>query len=93
MPLGLLPEMTYEEIEVHLAPGDGLFLYTDGIVEAHNEGHEMFGLPRLHEILEKVAFGSEMIDDLLARMAEFTGPNWEQEDDVTFVILTCSAID
>jgi len=87
MPLGLLPEMTYEENEVYLQPGDGLLLYTDGIVEAHNSNREMFGSPRLQACLAETSFQPEVVSHLLACLAAFTGPGWEQEDDVTFVAL------
>ena len=50
MPLGLLPGMTYHESEAWLQPGEGLLLYTDGMVEAHNERREMFGMPRLYDV-------------------------------------------
>jgi serine phosphatase RsbU (regulator of sigma subunit) len=59
------------------------------MVEAHNSHHEMFGLPRLHESLANVALGPGTIDYLLGCLAEFTGTTWEQEDDVTFVVLHC----
>lgn len=91
MPLGLMPEMVYEEKETSLLPGEGLLLYTDGMVEAHNARHEMFGLSRLRDRLAKDAFGPKTIADLLACLAEFTGPDWDQEDDVTFLTLTCSS--
>ena len=35
MPLGLLPEMDYEEKEATLAPGDTVLLHSDGLAEAH----------------------------------------------------------
>jgi len=89
MPLGLLPGMTYEENETLLQPGNGLLLYTDGIVEAHNPNREMFGIPRLQAYLAEIPFNPEVVNYLLARLAEFTGSDWEQEDDVTFVVLVC----
>ena len=51
MPLGLMPGMNYEEKEAHLSPGDGLMIYSDGLVEAHNVSGDMFGFPRLRELL------------------------------------------
>jgi serine phosphatase RsbU (regulator of sigma subunit) len=88
MPLGLLPGMTYEENEARLQPGEGLLLYTDGMVEAHNSTREMFGSLRLLARLAEIPFGPEVVISLLADLADFTGPDWEQEDDVTFVTLT-----
>jgi serine phosphatase RsbU (regulator of sigma subunit)/anti-sigma regulatory factor (Ser/Thr protein kinase) len=92
MPLGLLPGMTYEEKEITMDPGDSLLLYSDGLVEAHNPEHEMFGFPRLRESLPCAPLGgwqgkNTLIDLLLEQLAQFTGPSWEQEDDVTFVTL------
>jgi serine phosphatase RsbU (regulator of sigma subunit) len=81
--------MTYEEKEAYLQPGSGLLLYTDGIVEAHNPSREMFGSSRLLACLAETSFQPDVVDRLLARLAEFTGAGWEQEDDVTFVVLVC----
>lgn len=85
MPLGLLPEMTYEEHEATLAPGESILVYSDGLVEAHNPEGEMFGFPRLRTMACGLAHGATLIDHLRGALADFTGPGWEQEDDVTFV--------
>lgn len=87
MPLGLLPNMTYEEKDFKLAPGARLLMYSDGLVESHNEQGEMFGFPRLRQLLGENTFKQGMIPYLLEQLSEFTGPGWEQEDDVTFLTL------
>ncbi|MFQ5813339.1 MAG: PP2C family protein-serine/threonine phosphatase [Anaerolineae bacterium] len=87
MPLGLMSGMTYEEKEATLAPGESIFLYSDGLVEAHNPQREMFGFPRLRGLLASHPGGAALIDYLLGKLAEFTGAEWEQEDDLTFVTL------
>jgi serine phosphatase RsbU (regulator of sigma subunit) len=51
MPLGLMPDMPYEEEEADLAAGDDLLLYSDGLVEAHAPEGEMFGFPRLRKLI------------------------------------------
>src|SRR5215208_1902501 len=43
MPLGLMPGMRYEEKEIVLDDGEGVFFYSDGLVEAHDPKGEMFG--------------------------------------------------
>jgi anti-sigma regulatory factor (Ser/Thr protein kinase) len=97
MPLGLMPGMPYDESEAVMAPGDGLLIYSDGLVEAHNPEREMFGFPRLRDLLARrveeaiPVSGSGVIDFLIQELAEFTGPGWEQEDDVTFVTLEHTA--
>jgi len=87
MPLGLWPGMHYDEIEVMLEAGSGLLLYTDGMVEAHNPQGEMFGVSRLEASLEGRRFSPQVVEELLARLADFSGEAWEQEDDVTFVVV------
>lgn len=87
MPLGLMPDMPYEEKEVHLLPGENVVLYSDGLVEAHNTQGEMFGFPRLRELLNIPHCGDELIACLVDELKAFTGPGWDQEDDVTFVTL------
>src|SRR5947209_11961689 len=87
MPLGLMPDMVYEEKEVILAPGDSVLLYSDGLVEAHNAKRDMFGFPRLMALLGEYKNNMPVIDLLLGELAEFTGSEWEQEDDVTLVTL------
>jgi serine phosphatase RsbU (regulator of sigma subunit) len=87
MPLGLIPGRSYEEHEVTLAPGESLLFYSDGLVEAHNPKHEMFGFPRLQKMLEEHADGRPLIDVLLGELKSFTGEGWEQEDEVTLLTL------
>ncbi|TMD61573.1 MAG: HAMP domain-containing protein [Chloroflexi bacterium] len=87
MPLGLMPAMVYEEQEVILAPGEYILFYSDGLVEAHNPGREMFGFPRLKTLLAEHADWASLIDYLLNELKGFTGEAWEQEDDVTLVTL------
>jgi serine phosphatase RsbU (regulator of sigma subunit)/predicted ester cyclase len=87
MPLGLMPGMGYEENERTLAPGDGVLLYSDGLVEAHNPRGEMFGTPRMEEFVGAHPGGATLIDSLLAELERFTGEQWEQEDDITLLTL------
>ncbi len=87
MPLGLLPGMPYEVQELQLEPGDGILFYSDGLVEAHNAQREMFGFPRLSQYVASHNGGRELIQSLLEDLEIFTGPDWEQEDDVTLMTL------
>jgi len=49
--IGLVEEFQFEAKTVHLAPGDVLLLYTDGIVEAMDRKGEAFGQDRLVELV------------------------------------------
>jgi anti-sigma regulatory factor (Ser/Thr protein kinase) len=88
MPLGLLPDMDYEEKEVVLEPGQEVLLHSDGVVEAHSPDREMFGFPRLKRLVAEPVTGGELIDLVLGDLGRFTGPGWEQEDDITLVALS-----
>lgn len=87
MPLGLLPGMGYEEKEITLAPGDTVFLYSDGLAEAHSPSGEMYGFPRVQGLLDGCTGHDDLLVCSLDSLASFTGPGWEQEDDVTLLSL------
>ena len=87
MPLGLMPGMTYEETETVLDPGDVMLLHSDGLAEAHGPGGDMFGFPRILELMKARARGGEVIDTLLTELDRFTAKDAEQEDDITLVTL------
>jgi serine phosphatase RsbU (regulator of sigma subunit) len=91
MPLGLMPEMSYEEKETILHSGEAALLYSDGLVEAHNPKGEMFGFPRLRTIIAEHGENRSLGDLLLEGLYSFTGERWEQEDDITLLTLRRSA--
>jgi anti-sigma regulatory factor (Ser/Thr protein kinase) len=62
-----------------------MVLSSDGLVEAHNPEGEMFGFPRMRELMAEHPGGIAMLDHLLAELRRFVGPGWDQEDDVTLV--------
>ena len=87
MPLGMLPGNTYDEYEASLAPGESLFFYSDGLIEAHNAQREMYDNPRLGKLLSTLNTDDSLIDNVLRSLRGFTGEQWEQEDDVTLVMV------
>jgi anti-sigma regulatory factor (Ser/Thr protein kinase) len=87
MPLGLMPGMDYEENEITLAPGQHLLLSSDGLVEAHNPNREIFGFPKVKEIMAEEHNSSGLIEILLDELGNFTGEGYEQEDDITLLTI------
>ena len=87
MPLGLLAGMDYPEHEAVLAPGESVLLYSDGLVEAHGPAGDMFGFPKLRDLMDTERPGSELLDHLLDELHGFVGEGWDQEDDITLVAL------
>jgi serine phosphatase RsbU (regulator of sigma subunit) len=87
MPLGLMAGISYEESKTVLRPGDSFVLHSDGIAEARNDAGEMFGFPRMKAVLEENHDAERAITALLDELSAFAGPQWEQEDDITLVVL------
>ena len=91
MPLGLMPGMSYEQKETVLDAGETALFYSDGLVEAHDPKGEMFGFPRLQELVAEHGEEGRLEGFLLEELYSFVGEGWEQEDDITFLTLRRSA--
>jgi sigma-B regulation protein RsbU (phosphoserine phosphatase) len=52
LPLGILPDMPYDQKQVQLNIGDELFLYTDGIFELALLGKEAKTCSSIHELFD-----------------------------------------
>ncbi len=72
LPLGVIPNVSYEETRLYLHPGDRVLLFSDGVVEARRPSGELFGFDRVHNLSNQSAF-------YLAEAAKSFG----QEDDIT----------
>jgi serine phosphatase RsbU (regulator of sigma subunit) len=79
--------MSYEEKEIVLEAGEAALLYSDGLVEAHDPKGEMFGFPRLRELVSEHAEDGSLGAFLLEQLYSFVGEGWEQEDDITLLTL------
>jgi steroid delta-isomerase-like uncharacterized protein len=91
MPLGLMPEMKYEEKEIMLEAGESVLFYSDGIVEAHDPRGGMFGFPKLRALVAEHSGETSLLDFLMEEHYTFVGEGWEQEDDITLLTLRRSA--
>ena len=87
MPLGLMAGMSYEQKEIELDAGEGVLFYSDGLVEAHDAKGEMFGFPRLRDLIAEHDDKRALGDFLLRDLYSFVGDGWEQEDDITLLTL------
>ncbi len=86
LPLGVEPGMQFEEQETDLAVGEGLFLYTDGLTEAENADHALFGEDRLLE--NALRLGGEKADVMVKSMAaavEAHSRGCDPSDDLTML--------
>jgi sigma-B regulation protein RsbU (phosphoserine phosphatase) len=53
LPIGMLDDATYSEASLTLAPGDRLYFYTDGAIEALDADEVEFGHPRLLDTMAR----------------------------------------
>jgi sigma-B regulation protein RsbU (phosphoserine phosphatase) len=85
LPLGVLSGFAYAEQSAVLEAGDALFLYTDGLTEAENSSHELFGMERIMQTVGRWEPGMSavrQIESVQAAVEEFVGEA-EQSDDLT----------
>jgi sigma-B regulation protein RsbU (phosphoserine phosphatase) len=53
LPIGMMDDATFEDETVNLAPGDRLYFYTDGVIEALDASEQEFGFERLMAALDR----------------------------------------
>ena len=88
VPIGMMPEMSYQTESIQLQPGDRLFLYSDGVTECENAEGEQFGEERLISEL-KQGFNEELqklTDRIESAITRWNGAG-SFEDDVTYLVL------
>lgn len=88
VPLGLLPDRSYDEIEVALQPGDSVVIASDGVEESLDSNEEEFSFARVRGTLERLAdrSASQIADGLLDAVRIFSD-DAEISDDRTIVTL------
>ena len=86
--VGGLEGTRYEEYELMLKPGEKLFVYTDGVVEATSEDDELFGTKRMIEALnvQPDAAPQAILTNVREAVDEFVREA-EQFDDLTMLCL------
>ncbi|MBR5075257.1 MAG: SpoIIE family protein phosphatase [Bacteroidales bacterium] len=84
LPLGVIRNMEYTLQEIDLHCDDAVFLYTDGITEAENPTHAMFGLQRLKETLSGRKPAQTHLDNVKKAVAKFV-KDAPQSDDLTML--------
>jgi len=83
--LGINPKARFVQEELTLAPGDRLFLYTDGITEAENKTSKLYGEKRLLKILQKATLNPEHNLNLVLKDLQKFTKDTPQSDDITML--------
>ena len=90
LPLGIVAQNNFRsEMQVEtFKRGDKLYMFSDGIIEATNAKGDMYGEDRLREIIDQHGESGSVFDPVISSLNNFRG-NYEQDDDITFVEVTC----
>jgi hypothetical protein len=82
LPLGVIPEITYEQVTFRLEQGVRLIFLSDGVVEAQNPQGELFGFER-----------TQQVSNESARYIAQTAKRFGQNDDITVISVYIAACD
>lgn len=88
LPIGI--GESYQQHSIHLAPGDRVYLYSDGITEAMNVHRAQLGVERLQKIIEenRVVSLQESMDRILRQVEAWTGDS-PARDDISILAVEC----
>ena len=88
IPIGVLEGFEYEEVTVQIDPGVHLFLYTDGITEAENANHQLYGDERLKEELDRISGknrSAQLDVEHILNSVHLHADGYTQSDDITML--------
>ena len=86
LPLGIMAGMEYKEQETVMEYDDAIFLYTDGLTEAENQNHELFGEERMDHVLSTRRSAQDQLEAMRDAVSGFVG-NAPQSDDLTMLFI------
>jgi sigma-B regulation protein RsbU (phosphoserine phosphatase) len=87
-PVGLVPEAEYTAACLKLEPGDTLVLFSDGVTEAMDPNDELYGVPRLKQVLTGLAeCPLEEIQKCVLESVENFARGAHQADDLTLLVV------
>jgi sigma-B regulation protein RsbU (phosphoserine phosphatase) len=86
--VGLVPDAVYTAACLKLQPGDTLVLFSDGVTEAMDPDDQLFGVPRLREVLEgNISTKLEEIQKTVLESVENFARGARQADDLTLLLV------
>jgi len=87
-PVGLVPEAEFATMTLQLEPNDTLFLFSDGVTEAMDPDEQLYGVPRLVEVLEgKTDLPLDEIQKTVLESVENFARGARQADDLTMLVV------
>jgi phosphoserine phosphatase RsbU/P len=87
-PLGKALNIEYEQTRVSINPGEFIFFYSNGLIGLKNRTGVEFGAERLKFVISKLKENNQdMVETVLSEIRQFAGKGWDQQDDITFIVL------
>ena len=85
--LGAMPSMLFEENGLQVAPGDTLFVYTDGVTDRRNAAGEFYSIDRIVALMDSMrdADLTTVYDRIYEDVSTFAATD-EFRDDIAFVV-------
>jgi phosphoserine phosphatase RsbU/P len=87
-PLGVLPDSSYQQIEVALAPGDVVVVYSDGVTDSRSPKEELYDSRDHRRLLKRVADspgGPKAVGRAILQDIREFAANHAQADDITLL--------
>jgi phosphoserine phosphatase RsbU/P len=87
-PVGLVPEAEYTAVCLKLEPGDTLVLFSDGVTEAMDPAEQLFGVPRLRDVLTgHMQTPLDELQRIVLESVENFSRGASQADDLTLLLV------
>ena len=91
LPIGVMPDMTFTRQQLTIGPETTIFLYTDGLNEAEDPNHVLFGVQRIIRIAELMVKEGKndpttIINEMIEGVHRFVD-DAEQSDDMTILAI------
>lgn len=92
IPIGISEDVRWTPVQLNMPPGALLLLYTDGVIDAQNQGKEFFGDEGLRRAIQSRLGrpAREIQDAVIAGVYAFAGVE-PQIDDITLMVLVRNA--
>ena len=90
LPLGIEPDFVFQAQQMQLQYGDILFMYTDGLTEAENTRHELYGEERMMDMLKQdqmIGLSPRHMVETMQASVEAYRQGAQQSDDLTMLVV------
>lgn len=95
LPVGLVPDVAFQQVEFALSAGDRMLLYSDGFTECRMKSGDMLeqaGLTRLLQACDVSLTGQEFLDDLFWSLTRDMCPETGLDDDVSATLFEFNGV-